>query len=403
MPPPSSTRIPPLLQPCVQLPTHDSILLVTSTLGASVNWLLVRFLCNALNNPHQPSSFTSSSSNNNAENTDDDEEFNVVLVSWMRDYEFWKSEARKSGGVDLDRLRRDGRVAVVDGLSGVFLGSGAEKEDDDVARRSSSSFASARGGVPSSPISSAPAPAPAPARAGIAMAPGRGPMTTMRTMAGGGGGTMMAAKRDTAVSSSTPSTSTSTPTPAPQTQTQKQGLFILSSPDLAHVQSIISAAVTSLSTATSGGPTRKTLVILDNPDLLLATSSTTTTTKNTAITTPASLTSLFLTLHALPTVAHVAVHLQADTPLLHTPASLTGLHQQQQPPPLEIAQRNLLVKTAFMSSRVLGVRVLDTGVARDVSGVLRVTEEGGGGIKREVLYRVGGDGGVRVFERGGGG
>ena len=74
-----------------------------------------------------------------------------------------------------------------------------------------------------------------------------------------------------------------------------------------------------------------------------------------------------------------------------------------------------------MSRRVLSVRVLDTGVARDVSGVLRVTENrerlGGGSVVldgreenddegragKEVLYKVGGDGGVRVFERGGGG
>lgn len=57
------------------------------------------------------------------------------------------------------------------------------------------------------------------------------------------------------------------------------------------------------------------------------------------------------------------------------------------------------------------MRGLDTGTARDVSGVLRVTrgaqeeDEGAGckgqeGEERELLYFVGGDGGVRVFERG---
>lgn len=55
----------------------------------------------------------------------------------------------------------------------------------------------------------------------------------------------------------------------------------------------------------------------------------------------------------------------------------------------------------------MSVRELDTGSARDVSGVLRVTkgggwEEGGEAVEeREVLYFVGNDGGVRVFERGG--
>lgn len=75
---------------------------------------------------------------------------------------------------------------------------------------------------------------------------------------------------------------------------------------------------------------------------------------------------------------------------------------------------------AHMSTRVIGTRVLDTGVARDVSGVVRVTEqrcgwmglglegeeEGGRaeeGKGKEFLYQVKGDGGVKVFERGAGG
>lgn len=50
------------------------------------------------------------------------------------------------------------------------------------------------------------------------------------------------------------------------------------------------------------------------------------------------------------------------------------------------------------------MRLLDTGTAKDVSGVVRITR-GGGGLERaieehEYLYHVGGDGGVKVFERG---
>ena len=48
---------------------------------------------------------------------------------------------------------------------------------------------------------------------------------------------------------------------------------------------------------------------------------------------------------------------------------------------------------------VMALRLLDTGTARDVSGVVRVT-----GMQdvdaAEYLYYVAGDGGVRVFERG---
>jgi elongator complex protein 6 len=58
----------------------------------------------------------------------------------------------------------------------------------------------------------------------------------------------------------------------------------------------------------------------------------------------------------------------------------------------------------------MGVRLLDTGTARDVSGVIRITVGDAGSQdgenmskkvgEKELLYFVGGDGSVRVFERG---
>ena len=58
---------------------------------------------------------------------------------------------------------------------------------------------------------------------------------------------------------------------------------------------------------------------------------------------------------------------------------------------------------------MLGVRPLSTGVAKDVSGVLRITrgteasdDENRDLEEREVLYYAGIDGGVKVFERGSG-
>ncbi|KHN98784.1 uncharacterized protein MAM_03246 [Metarhizium album ARSEF 1941] len=63
---------------------------------------------------------------------------------------------------------------------------------------------------------------------------------------------------------------------------------------------------------------------------------------------------------------------------------------------------------AHEASIVMSLRLLDTGTARDVSGVVRVTgggkadghDDGSGGGEGEFLYFVGGDGGVKVFERG---
>lgn len=59
---------------------------------------------------------------------------------------------------------------------------------------------------------------------------------------------------------------------------------------------------------------------------------------------------------------------------------------------------------AHEAEAVLSLRLLDTGTAKDVSGVVRITR-GGGVLDRiidehEYLYHVGGDGSVKVFERG---
>jgi elongator complex protein 6 len=58
----------------------------------------------------------------------------------------------------------------------------------------------------------------------------------------------------------------------------------------------------------------------------------------------------------------------------------------------------------------MSIRLLDSGTARDVSGVVRITtgsqalgssqEPRGKVEEKELLYFVGGDGGVKVFERG---
>lgn len=54
----------------------------------------------------------------------------------------------------------------------------------------------------------------------------------------------------------------------------------------------------------------------------------------------------------------------------------------------------------------MSVRELNTGAAKDVSGVLRISKEAwqsatdGPVEEREYLYYVGSDGGVKVFERG---
>ena len=95
----------------------------------------------------------------------------------------------------------------------------------------------------------------------------------------------------------------------------------------------------------------------------------------------------------------------ADSPLMHS---------SQQPTPLEIEHSALVVSLAHQAHMVMQLRGLDTGVARDVSGVLRVSK--GGALadtdtlkngenddtweEKEVLYFVQSDGSVKVFGRG---
>lgn len=355
---PPSTRIPPLLQSCVHVPRDDSLVLVTSTLGASANWLLVRFLCDAL-------------SAANASDGSGDDGHNVVLVSWMREFEFWKQEARKGAGLDLEKLRKEGRLAFVDGLSGLCLGQGQsggpQQEDERLPLPRGTTALPARGLAEGRAV------------------PGRNPRIP---------GAPVAQRTTPAVTTLNDTAGAVTSTP---------GLHILNSLDLTHLKTVIANAIAQLvSTSTQFAAQRRTFLILDNPDLLLA--------LNPAITTSA-MSSAILTLHTLPTVSHILTHMQSDTPLL-SPST--------PPQPLELAHHNLLIKMAHMSRRIVGVRVLDTGVARDVSGVVRVTEQRvgwlglelgdgvhetnePGGKGEEFLYQVKGDGSVRVFERGAGG
>jgi len=69
-----------------------------------------------------------------------------------------------------------------------------------------------------------------------------------------------------------------------------------------------------------------------------------------------------------------------------------------------------MLNVAYEADFIVSLRLLDTGTARDVSGVLRITAGDQNSDRevqsaqrieeKELLYFVGGDGGVKVFERG---
>lgn len=76
----------------------------------------------------------------------------------------------------------------------------------------------------------------------------------------------------------------------------------------------------------------------------------------------------------------------------------------QQVTGLEREHVGFVVSLAHDAKMVVSLRLLDTGTAKDVSGVVRITRGGDDdGITVEdceYLYHIAGDGGVRVFERG---
>ncbi|KAF5023495.1 hypothetical protein F66182_4446 [Fusarium sp. NRRL 66182] len=101
----STSRIPHLLEPYLTLPSDASLSLVTSVLGASSNWLVLRHVYSYLRG-----------------STDGDErtkDTGVVLVSFMRNGTFWQEGSSKLG-LDLDALNRAGRFTFVDGLTGLY-------------------------------------------------------------------------------------------------------------------------------------------------------------------------------------------------------------------------------------------------------------------------------------------
>ena len=105
-------------------------------------------------------------------------------------------------------------------------------------------------------------------------------------------------------------------------------------------------------------------------------------------------------LHELPTWAdniqktHATIlALAADEPLIH-PQTTT----------LEREHAALILSLAHEAELVMSLRMLDTGRANDVSGVIRITPGGSHSEsdveEHEYLYLVGGDGAVKVFARG---
>lgn len=161
----------------------------------------------------------------------------------------------------------------------------------------------------------------------------------------------------------------------------------LESPRVADIARALNAAVAQLEvTAARGGMAGKVVLVLDQPDVLLAAAA-----ADEDGATSMALRDVVLDLREK--VHATIITLAADEPLLS--AQTTALEKEH---------AAFVLSLAHEAEAILSLRLLDTGTAKDVSGVVRITP-GGGALERaieehEYLYHVGGDGGVKVFERG---
>ncbi|KAF2773886.1 hypothetical protein EJ03DRAFT_263914 [Teratosphaeria nubilosa] len=135
---------------------------------------------------------------------------------------------------------------------------------------------------------------------------------------------------------------------------------------------------------------RPVFLVIDSPDILLALN----------LATALDLDVLLLKLRKLAHSALVACC--ADLPFMA--AATQG--QDVRATPIETETASFVVKLAHNARFVMGLRELDTGAAKDVSGVLRITRgaaayESEEEVKEmEALYLVGRDGSAKVYERG---
>ncbi|KAI7081313.1 hypothetical protein KC356_g9203 [Hortaea werneckii] len=97
----SRNRIPPALEPYLRLPPETSQILLTGTLGCSIDWLTTRFVGALL--AAEGSTSTTRDAVGGFEGAGDTRETAVILASWMRNQSFWRSELRRTCGLDLTK------------------------------------------------------------------------------------------------------------------------------------------------------------------------------------------------------------------------------------------------------------------------------------------------------------
>ncbi|KAJ5930437.1 hypothetical protein N7466_005930 [Penicillium verhagenii] len=344
---PSQPPLPPLLTPYLSSQPESSLTLVSSILGATSNWLVLRYLYSAL----------SASNSSNAAlgfgESHDSAKKKVVLVSFLRGWEFWRAEAKRLG-LDLARLADKKEFAFVDGLSELFC-------PPQTANTASSP----------SPINAGiPARTALPLRGPPGAVPGRGPPSAVPT------------PRNENVARS----------PTEVSAVKKLHFSGRGTAALDVMEKDIIAVVERLKATNEEG--EEVLLIIDQPDFLLAATGTSMGIGATEMS--EWVTGLQQTVHS------TVLTLAADSPLIHNASASAN----QGATPVEGEHAAFAIGLAHRADLVMQLRTLETGAARDVSGVLRISRGGGLGSgangldEKELLYYIQRDGGTTVFGRG---
>ncbi|KAJ5464312.1 hypothetical protein N7475_007447 [Penicillium sp. IBT 31633x] len=345
---PSQPPLPPLLAPYVSTLPDSSLTLVSSILGATSNWLILRFLHAALSAP-SPNAFGLDELHNGNRKK-------VVLVSFMRSYEFWRTEAKRLG-LDLTRLADKQQFAFIDGLSELFYAPQATVTPPSVSPA----------GLGSTPRTTLPMRSPPGA------VPGRSPQP-VRPAAMSVRGNVASKQAESGI--------------AKKLHFTGRGLASLDTMEN-DICSVIEEQKSSM------GDGDELLLIIDQPDLLLAA---------TGPSMGIGATEMAEWITGLQQHAHATIlTLATDAPLIQNASTSAG----QLATPIETEHAALAIGLAHRARSVMQLRTLDTGAAKDVSGVLRISR--GGGMttgeeesleEREALYFIQRDGGVTVFGRG---
>ncbi|KAB8277831.1 hypothetical protein BDV30DRAFT_168726 [Aspergillus minisclerotigenes] len=349
---PAQPPLPPLLAPYVSSLPQSSLTVLSSVLGATGNWLVLRFLYAALSAPSNSATAFGLNGSEGVKNR------KVVLVSFLRGWEFWRSEAKRLG-LDLARLTDKRQFAFVDGLSELFY------NPTTATATPRPSFPGTAAPRTVLPVRSQPSPVPArtphpvPQPGNVSTNPASreiGPVKRLH-LSGNGTAALDALERD------------------------------------------IATVIKQLKAPIPGEADEpEVLLILDQPDLLLAA---------TGPSKGIGATEMGDWVMGLQQNTHATIlTLSSDSPLIHNASASAP----QPATPLETEHAAFAIGSAHRAQMVMQLRNLETGAARDVSGVLRVSKGGAWGQneadaegsweEREVLYFVQRDGGVSVFGRG---